>query len=328
MGGLGRAKSTLTYDDVLALKREKRVYAATGTLAGTARLAELDTGVATTGVDEDFFRIRRPEPRFGRYISARERTGQAAVAVIGFEANRELFKGKNSVGKTINLNGADYRVVGVLAFKKPENFGPRAEDVNVKIYLPITNLLQHAKDRTIDQILVQAESAQAVNSVAKTIDRVLTERHHASDFSIIKQQDMLSAIDNILGILTAALGGIAAISLVVGGIGIMNIMLVSVTERTREIGVRKAIGAKRRDILIQFLIEAVVLSLLGGVLGLVLGILGSRALPRLAPDIHTAVSIPAAVIELLFAFLVGGFFGVYPAAQAARLDPIEALRSE
>ena len=148
------------------------------------------------------------------------------------------------------------------------------------------------------------------------------------DFSVLKQQDMLDTINKILGILTAGLGSIAAISLLVGGIGIMNIMLVSVTERTREIGIRKAIGAKRRDIMIQFLIEAVVLSILGGLIGLALGIAGSNMIPNLFPVIHTAISIPAVITSLGFAAFIGIFFGVYPARKAAKLDPIEALRNE
>lgn len=327
-GGLGVSAGTLTYDDVLALKGAKPIDAATAIASGTNRLDALDILVTTTGVDEDFFRIRNPALRFGRYITRAEREEKAAVAVIGYEANKELFGGKNSVGKTFRLNGKPHRVVGVLVHKKPGNFGFSEGDINIAIYLPITEMTSLSTAQTISQIMVRAISAAAVKSAGETITRVLRRRHHGMDFSVLKQEDMLSTINSIISILTAALGGIAAISLVVGGIGIMNIMLVSVTERTREIGARKAIGAKRRDILIQFLIEAVVLSFLGGILGLVLGMGGARVLPLVIPDIHTAVSPLAVAVSLLFAFAVGGFFGVYPAVNAAGLDPIEALRRE
>lgn len=200
--------------------------------------------------------------------------------------------------------------------------------MNVKIYVPVSEMLDRRDDWSVGQILVRAASPKAVDSAKRSIEGILRDRHGVVDFTVITQDDMLAAINRILSVLSAAMGGIAAISLVVGGIGIMNIMLVSVTERTREIGVRKAIGAKRRDILIQFLIEAVVISVFGGILGVLLGVGGSAALARIVPNIPTAISFTAVAVSLLFAFAVGCFFGVYPAAKAARLNPIEALRSE
>ncbi len=322
------AQSTLTYDDVLALKNQRTISAATGFFSGIDRLDKLKLMVSTLGVDEDYSKISTQTLKYGRFFTKKERLEKARVAVLAYQANREIFAGAKSIGRSFTLNGKDYRVAGVLAYKKPQNFGPATEDLNTRIYLPITEMMDRNPVKNIQQIYLKTKTAVQVAPAEKAIRAVLKKRHNLEDFSVFKQQDMLNAINNIIGILTAALGGIAAISLVVGGIGIMNIMLVSVKERTREIGVRKALGAKYRDILIQFLIEAVVLSLLGGVFGLLAGLMGSRLIPTLFPQVHTAISPLAVGVSLLFAVLVGVFFGVYPAALAARLDPIEALRSE
>lgn len=325
---LGQTKNTLTYDDVLNLKGKQGIAAATGIFNAVDYLNNLKIFVSTTGVDEDLIRINKMVLKRGRFISKTDREKKAKVAVIGSQANKELFKGKNSLGKSFKLNGSSYEVIGILQYKRPQGMGPQGDDLNIKIYLPITEVVERANYKNVGQILIKANSAKVIKEVEKTVLETLKKHHPPGEFSVLKQQDVLDAVNNILSMLTAALGGIAAISLVVGGIGIMNIMLVSVTERTREIGVRKAIGARQRDILIQFLIEAVILSILGGIVGLAIGISGSKILPTLFPTIRTALSIPAVITAMLFALLVGIFFGVYPASKAAKLNPIDALRSE
>ena len=321
-------ENSLNYEDVLSLKGQTGVSAVTGLFSGLIRLDDLNLMVSVTGVDEDFNTIRNFDIEYGRFINLQERESRDRVAVIGDQTNKELFDGLDSVGKTFQLNGKEYLVVGVLKYKKPENMGPQAEDINVKIYIPITDMIERFTEINLSQIIIKAETAEEVDSVAALAKDTIAANHNADDFTVIKQQDMLDVFNNIMGVLSAALGGIAAISLIVGGIGIMNIMLVSVTERTREIGIRKAVGANRLDILSQFLIEAVTLSFAGGLLGLLLGVLGSRLISEAFPSIPTAVSFPAVLLSLIFTFLIGLFFGVYPALRASRLDPIEALRSE
>lgn len=325
---LGQAQSTLIYSDALALKGKKGIAAVTCIFNGIDWLDELKIYASTTGVDEDYPQITKLDLRYGRFFSKHELQNKQRVSFIGDEANKELFKGRNSVGNTFKINGLDYKVIGVMKHIKLEELGSTGNDLNVRIYLPVTEMMTHEKQKNLTQIMVKARSAGAVGTVQETVRKTMLQRHGGVDFSVVKQQDMLDTINKLIGTLTAGFGGIAGISLVVGGIGIMNIMLVSVAERTREIGVRKSIGAPQRDILLQFLIEAVVLSLIGGLTGLLLGIGGARLIPLAFPSIHTAVSFSAAIIALVFSLLAGVFFGVYPAAKAARLDPIEALRSE
>ena len=249
------------------------------------------------------------------------------VAVIGQEVVQELFAGASAVGQNIKVNGSNFEVVGVLA-KKGTNGTTNEDDV---VMAPITTV-QHALTGpgAISSITVEAKSESSLNAAEAEVTTILEERHKIKNtaepgFTVLNQGSLLSTSSSSASVFTTLLGEVAAISLLVGGIGVMNIMLVSVTERTREIGIRKAIGARRSDILTQFLTEAVLVSLIGGITGVLVGVLGSQfRIAGVQPEIATYS------IFLAFgaAALSGLFFGTYPAARAAALRPIEALRFE
>jgi putative ABC transport system permease protein len=249
------------------------------------------------------------------------------VAVIGQEVVQELFAGASAVGQNIKVNGSNFEVVGVLA-KKGTNGTTNEDDV---VMAPISTVQSELTGAgSIDSITVEANSESALDAAEGEVTQVLEERHKIKNtsepgFSVLNQGSLLSTSSSSSSVFTTLLGEVAAISLLVGGIGVMNIMLVSVTERTREIGIRKAIGARRSDILTQFLTEAVLVSLMGGLTGVAVGVLGSQfKIAGVQPEVAT-YSIPLAFGA---AALSGLFFGTYPAARAAALRPIEALRFE
>jgi putative ABC transport system permease protein len=239
-------------------------------------------------------------------------------------------------GNTIRIAGQPFRVIGVTESKGGSGFG--GEDSTIIIPLSTAQVRVNRKNaiNQVDVIFAQAVSAEAVPAAAEEISQILRQRHRTAigedDFTVFTQQDFLTTASNITGILTIFLGGIAAISLLVGGIGIMNIMLVSVTERTREIGLRKALGARRRDIVIQFLTESSMLSLIGGIIGIMLGWLISFIVGRVAvangTNFAPVVSMNSIALATIFSAAVGLFFGIYPANRAASLEPVEALRYE
>jgi putative ABC transport system permease protein len=249
------------------------------------------------------------------------------VAVIGQEVVQELFAGASAVGQNIKVNGSNYEVVGVLA-KKGTNGTTNEDDV---VMAPITTV-QDSLTGTgpIDSITVQATSESSLNAAEAEVTTILEERHRIKDtsepgFSVLNQGSLLETSSSTSSVFTTLLGEVAAISLLVGGIGVMNIMLVSVTERTREIGIRKAVGARRSDILTQFLTEAVLVSVFGGVTGVLVGVIGSQF--EIA-GVHPEIATYSIFLAFGAALASGLFFGTYPAARAARLRPIEALRFE
>jgi putative ABC transport system permease protein len=292
---------------------------------------------ATTGTTTAFPQVRDYQIAEGSFFTDDDAAARHRVAVIGQTVATNLFGTADPVGQTIKISRQSFRVIGVFASKGGTGLGSQDNVVVV----PITTAwayLSGSRGKTISQIVASASSASTVSKAETEITTILLQRHQISDpsqadFQIQSQQDILNQANSIATALTLVLGAIAGISLVVGGIGIMNIMLVTVTERTREIGIRKAIGARWRDILIQFLIEAMVLSGLGGALGIAVGALLASEAPRI-PAIASSgfptpvVSGPSVLLAFGVSVGIGLFFGIYPANRAARLHPIEALRHE
>jgi putative ABC transport system permease protein len=272
----------------------------------------------------------------GSFITDENVNGRASVALLGPDVADKLFgRRTNVVGETIRLEGQPFRVIGLLESKGGGSVGSQDNVIFVPITTARVRLLERDRD-TVDIVYIQAVDAKSVSIASDEVSQILRSRHHTEigmdDFTIYSQEDILSVAGTITSVLTVFLGGIAAISLLVGGIGIMNIMLVSVTERTKEIGLRKALGAKKTDILLQFLTESSLLSLFGGIIGIIFGWLISVAVGKIATASGTpfnpAVGLNAILLATLFSTAVGLFFGIYPANRAANLEPVEALRYE
>jgi|YNPNPStandDraft_1061719.scaffolds.fasta_scaffold13174_2 putative ABC transport system permease protein len=289
------------------------------------------------GVPPEFASVRNWSPEVGEFISQEHMNSRARVALLGKTVVRELFPDNAyPLEQTVKINGIPFRVIGVLEEKGGSQFSDEDNTVLVPLTTAQTRLFSsrsRSGDYRVSAIIVQAISAERMDAAAEQVAAILRERHGIAfsdedDFSIISQADIIAVFGQITDVLTIFLGAIAGISLLVGGIGIMNIMLVSVTERTREIGLRKAVGARRRDILWQFLIEAMTLSLIGGVAGIGLGILGAGIISELIEDFRAVVTPGAVVLATGFSAAVGLFFGIYPARRASLLNPIDALRYE
>jgi putative ABC transport system permease protein len=273
-------------------------------------------------VSANYGRVLNLEVSKGRQINSTDVELGRKVALMGTGVAEDLFGQSEPVGKEITIGEEKFLVVGVL---EKLGSGGIGFDVDNFLAVPITSGQRLAGTENVQAISIKATSKDEISAAITLTKRYLLKQLKEDDFSVIDQTNLLSTINQILGVLTTALGGIAAISLVVGGVGIMNIMLVSVTERTREIGLRKAVGAKPKDILTQFLIEAVTLSIMGGTIGISIGFLGATVIKNFFP---AEVTLWSVVLAFSVSALVGIVFGVAPAIRASRLDPIEALRYE
>jgi putative ABC transport system permease protein len=308
-------------------------------LRGTAEVTAGGQSTTTTleGITPDYGPVRNQNVTEGSFITEENILGRASVVLLGTQVADNLFgRTEGLVGETVRIEGQPFRVIGVLESKGGSSFNNQDDLVMIPLTTAQTRLLPRPTLDQVDMIIAQATSAEAVPNANDEIAQILRTRHRtaigADDFTILTQEDFLSTAETITGVLTIFLGGIAAISLLVGGIGIMNIMLVSVTERTREIGLRKAVGARRIDILIQFLTESSLLSLFGGLIGVGLGAVIAAIVERIAAangtPITPAIGIDTILMATLFSTAVGLFFGLYPANRAAGLEPVEALRYE
>lgn len=291
------------------------------------------------GVDPNYLMVRNWQLKHGGFFTGRDVTSASKVCVLGHTVVKRLFQTANPLGETIRINNIPFVVIGVLAEKGANMVGDDQDDIVLLPYTTVRKRLYGSNFKDVHAIFVSARSMKLMSAAESEINQLLYERHRippgeAPDFNVQNTTEIANVLGIITGTLTMMLASIAGISLLVGGVGIMNIMLVSVTERTREIGIRMAVGARGRDILWQFLVEAVLLSCVGGVIGFGLGVGASTGVTMLINTFTTGtkwpiiVSFEAAVVAILFSATVGVFFGFYPARRASRLDPIDALRYE
>lgn len=328
--GMGSVQ-TLVYDDSKAITdRVPNIRALSPEVAKMYPVVfeGKSTSTSIIGTNPEYETVRNVKLDSGRFITSEDITGMRKVAILGSTVVENL-GGGDFIGKRILINRIPFTVSGVMAEKGQAGFMNQDD----QIIIPITTAIYRLSGSTnLRSINIAVDSEENMSDVQANVERLLRQRHRLpkaepNDFIIRNQTDILGTLSSIMGIFTVLLGGIASISLLVGGIGIMNIMLVSVTERTREIGIRKALGAKNRDILSQFLIESVVLSGFGGAVGLAFGAAGSKLISNFG-GFATSYSPVTLLLAFSFSLIVGVFFGVLPANKAARLDPIEALRYE
>jgi len=341
-GGVRAAEgsaATLTKEDATALEELPYIVGVAPQVESFGQMAYLgnNTNGRVLGVTPEYLDTMNTKLSNGEFISAGNVTANAAVIVLGAGIATTLFDTADPIGQFVRVNGQNFRVIGVMEAKGGTGF----MNADSQAYVPLTTAMsrlsrggQFRGGNTVSVINVKITDMSMQDTVVQAISEVLRERHRIQfqdDFSITSQQDVLNTANQVTGTLTIFLGGVAAISLIVGGIGIMNIMLVSVTERTREIGIRKAIGARKVDIMTQFLTESIILSVSGGVIGVLLGALVARIIAGVnmgTTTLNTVVDLDSVLLAVLFSAGVGLFFGSYPANRAASLHPIDALRYE
>jgi putative ABC transport system permease protein len=329
---------TLTQDDAKAIAAEcPSVAAVVPTVRGAVQVVYGNSNWATNaqGVTPDYMTIRDASMMYGQFFTTQDVDAAAKSAVLGETVAQNLFGDSDPTGQVVIIKNVPFTVAGVLS---PKGQSPSGQDQDDVILLPISTAMQKvlgankANAGAVGNLMVQAIGPSAMDQAIQEMTALLRERHRilpgtADDFTVRNLTEVYAAQETSAQVMSILLGAIASVSLIVGGIGIMNIMLVSVTERTREIGLRLAVGARTRDILSQFLVEAVSLSVLGGIIGIVVGLTASLLISHFA-QWSTQVSPMSILMAFLFSVLVGVFFGFYPARKAAFLDPIQALRYE
>lgn len=321
--GAGMTASKFTFNHLRDLEGAQTIKMAMAYIEnnGTMRYKGKTHITQVAGVGPEYPQVRNQPATQGSFFNVSQYNSAKKVAVLGKTVAEELFDYEDPVGKKITISDQRYLVIGVLTEKGA--FGNM--DMDNQVFIPATTAMRHFEMEYIQSFWVQSVSAETVSQTKQEIENILGRTLDDDEFSIVDTKSILGVVTQILGTLTTALAGIAAISLVVGGVGIMNIMLVSVTERTREIGLRKAVGATPQNILIQFLIEAAVLSFVGGIVGILLGTAGAFLIGRFFTTTVTPWSV---FLAFGVSSLVGLVFGVAPAAKAAKLNPIDALRYE
>jgi putative ABC transport system permease protein len=335
-GGVHRGAGSFnrfTYDDVEKIRKNATLVNAVTPIVqsgGQIIAAGSNWSSEIVGASPEYFNIRNWKLKYGSYFTERDVKISRKVALLGTTISDELFPDQNPTGQTIRIRNIPFRVIGVLEEKGQAGMGHDQDDI---ILAPWTTVLYRLKGgRYIDMINASAIATEVLEQAEEEISGIIRESHRLNegeddDFTIHNQTEITQMVTRTSKIMTWLLGSIAGVSLLVGGIGIMNIMLVSVTERTREIGIRLSVGARAKDILVQFLTEAIVLSLSGGIIGILLAIIVSLSLNSFS-SIYTLIKPEIVFIAFLFSVAVGVFFGFYPAQKAARLNPIESLRYE
>lgn len=331
-GGAG-SKTTLEDEDADAIKAKiGGIDNVSAMVSGSYQVVFGNSNWKTSvqGVSPDYMDIRSLEVESGIFITEHDMVKRNRVAVIGSTVSENLFGGSNPVGQNIRINNQPFKIIGVLKKKGQSSMGQDQDDV---IIVPMTTAQERMLGiNYVHSINVQVSSPDIMDEVQENIETLLRQRHHIAkgqedDFNVRNLTSLMETMDSTTAMITMLLGAVAGISLLVGGIGIMNIMMVSVTERTREIGIRKALGATFRNIMMQFLIESVVIGIIGGVIGIFMGCMLSIAVAEFF-NFNTVITLLPIAVSFSFAVGTGLFFGIYPARKAAKLDPIEALRYE